>query len=312
MKRSHLKKQTSENPDQHSGALTGLAARALGPPPADPALRALGEQLSARFGERVDAIILYGSYRRGVADAMPDLWVLLDAWPPEPRLHLWLGRLLPPNVHRIELEPSRASSAGVKTPTAAKVNVLTTRQLLKAVSSHLAPYFWARFAQPCRLLQCRNDKVRARLEYMMCRALERMWQSRPPRADTRTSTDYWLGAFADTYAAEIRSEGASQQQAIYAADQAWYDAVFADLGRSDAHQPRRSVPWGVTRVCGKLASAARILKSLATFDKALDYSVWKLERHSGQKILLTERQRRYPLIFAWPVLWRLYRQNVLR
>jgi hypothetical protein len=30
--------------------------------------------------------------------------------------------------------------------------------------------------------------------------------------------------------------------------------------------------------------------------------LWKLERHSGRKIDLTERQRAHPLIFAWPII----------
>ena len=40
--------------------------------------------------------------------------------------------------------------------------------------------------------------------------------------------------------------------------------------------------------------------------------LWKLERHSGVRLDATERQRRYPLLFAWPLAWRLYRLKAFR
>ena len=105
------------------------------PPSRSPAEGSLiakfAEQLVERYGERLDAVILYGSYLRGVADAMPDLYVLLDEYPPRPRLHRWLGSLLPPNVHDLAVDGRRA-----------KISVLRTHQLLKAVTLDLHPYFW--------------------------------------------------------------------------------------------------------------------------------------------------------------------------
>jgi len=41
------------------------------------------------------------------------------------------------------------------------------------------------------------------------------------------------------------------------------------------------------------------------------YILWKLERHTGRPIEVTERQRRHPLLFGWPVLARLlWRRDV--
>ena len=40
--------------------------------------------------------------------------------------------------------------------------------------------------------------------------------------------------------------------------------------------------------------------------------LWKIERHSGRPVEITERQRRHPFLFAWPVLFRLLRERVLR
>jgi hypothetical protein len=56
----------------------------------------------------------------------------------------------------------------------------------------------------------------------------------------------------------------------------------------------------------------RLVKAAGTFDDPLDYLLWKIERHSGIYIAPSERQRRYPLIFAWGLLWRLYRRGAFR
>jgi len=56
----------------------------------------------------------------------------------------------------------------------------------------------------------------------------------------------------------------------------------------------------------------RLLKSLATFRGGVDYIIWKLERHSGEKIKVSPRVRRYPVIFIWGLFWRLYRRGIFR
>jgi hypothetical protein len=59
-------------------------------------------------------------------------------------------------------------------------------------------------------------------------------------------------------------------------------------------------------------SSLRILKAALTFDGALDYLLWKIKRHSGVYIEPTALQSRYPLIFAWPLLFRLWRKGAFR
>ena len=58
--------------------------------------------------------------------------------------------------------------------------------------------------------------------------------------------------------------------------------------------------------------AVRLFKTALTFDDWLPYVLWKLGRHSGVWVELSERQRRYPLLFGWPVLFKLLRQRALR
>ena len=56
----------------------------------------------------------------------------------------------------------------------------------------------------------------------------------------------------------------------------------------------------------------RIFKAALTFDGALDYLLWKIKRHSGVYIEPSDLQRKVPLIFAWPLLIRLWRKGAFR
>ena len=65
-------------------------------------------------------------------------------------------------------------------------------------------------------------------------------------------------------------------------------------------------------VVGKALSLARLVKGLATFDGAIDYIVWKLERHSGQHIEVPQRVRRRPWILVWTFAFDLWRRGIFR
>ncbi len=50
----------------------------------------------------------------------------------------------------------------------------------------------------------------------------------------------------------------------------------------------------------KVRATARWGKYVVTFDDWLDFIVRKARRHTGEDIVLTERERRMPLVFLWP------------
>ena len=294
--------------------LHDLARKALGQGGKDALIVRLAESIAQRYGPRLDAIILYGSYLRGQQDAMPDFYVLLDRYPKRPRRHAWMGALLPPNVHQLGAEGRRA-----------KVSVLTTGQLARHVALDLHPYFWARFAQPCCVVHCRNQQVRQRLRCIVAEAIRRLLTHAAPGELPENPAAYWEAVFAHTYAAELRSERPAKRSALHLANTEYYDQLFRYArrqflqqdGKVETAQPRRRWRHGVAhrrlaQAVGKTFSALRIIKSALTFEDPLDYLLWKLERHSGIRLSATERQRRYPLLFAWPLIWRLYRLGAFR
>ena len=93
-------------------------------------------------------------------------------------------------------------------------------------------------------------------------------------------------------------------------------------GRVDGHQlqVRMAAParqaivrsWNRKLPIAKGIYVIRLIKSAFTFGDWLPYALWKLNRHSGVTIELTERQRRHPLIFGWPAILKLIRGKTLR
>ena len=265
----------------------------------DPQVRSLVAAARERFGDAIEAIALYGSFTRGQKDTLLDLYILLRDYSPVPGWQGMLGRMLAPNVYQLKTELSRA-----------KVAVMTFDQLEKGVRSDVAPYFWARFAQPTTLVYQADDGVAERYAEVVTNAAERLVAAAAVNgAGMLTSADFWVHTFSLTYDSELRSERASRYRSLYEANAPYFDALHAAYaGLKQPPQTR----WGIRKLAGKTLSLLRICKSSLTFDDPVDYALWKVQRHSGVTVTATERQRRYPLIFAWPLVWQLYRQGALK
>lgn len=264
----------------------------------EPQVDALVSAMRRRFGTAVEAIVLYGSFTRGQRDTLLDLYVLLEDLSPLSAFHRLLTRL-PPNVYHV-------NENGVR----AKVAVMTFEQLERGVQRDVAPYFWARFAQPCAIVWQRDENARNRFVRLVANAAARLYFAAAASPDAPTTpAAFWEHTFRLTYGAELRSEKESRYRALYEANPGYFDAVFAAL----SHAPvGPATSWRARRVMGKLLSFSRLFKSAFTFDDPVDYLLWKIERHSGVRETATPLQHRYPLIFAWPVVWRLYRKGAFR
>ncbi len=237
---------------------------------------------------------------------MPDFYVLLDRYPKGWRF--WLGRVLPPTVLVQKSAVLRA-----------KVTVLTTAQLLDAVNSDFHPYFRARFAQPTPLLHARNPslqtlagEIRAVAQRRLMETVGRCW----PAGNLPASAAFWQHTFQLTYGAELRSESAARIAQIYLADMDYYDALHAAFVpvHTGALQGSRwaSLSWRGRQLVGKIFSGLRLIKSALTFDDPLDYIAWKVGRQSGVLLEPSARARRWPLLFGWYYVWRLYRLGGFR
>ena len=135
-------------------------------------IRRIGDALRRRHGEAT-AILAYGSCIRGVStsDSLVDLYVLVRH-PGDVSSHPLLRlacRWLPPNVHFIALD-------GADGKLRCKYAILPLDDFRRRMTSR-NPYFWARFAQPVRLLHSADEAARATVLDALAQACVTMLRS---------------------------------------------------------------------------------------------------------------------------------------
>lgn len=278
---------------------------------------AFSDALLKRFGERTVAVVMYGSWLRGKRDTVLDFYVIVDRYRGAlSAAAAVFNYLMPPNVYSVALE-----HAGKRHM--AKYAVVSQAQFERSITRGFHSYFWARFAQPIEILFAQAQPTTDWINSLGTSAAERMLRATLPLMPAQFSTQaLWQEAFRQTYAAELRSESAERIIALaddYAEHlhqhtvalavglklEAQADQHWQQLGKAASNH----TSWALRRALGKLLSLARLVKGAITFNDPLDYVLWKVERHSGVYETATARQRRYPLIFAWGLLWRIYRRG---
>ncbi|MGI9508293.1 MAG: hypothetical protein ACR2QJ_02965 [Geminicoccaceae bacterium] len=283
--------------------------------------------MRTRHGETVAAVLFYGScLRQDPSDEPPegiqDFYVIVDSYRDAygDRWRAIANRLLPPNVFYIEqIWQGRTVRA--------KCAVISRAQFLKGTSSAaFHPSFWARFSQPVALLFARGGAVRAEMTSAIMEAVHTMLTASAPlvTSPVKPST-LWLEALGQTYRAELRPESAERAATIYAADRERYDRmarlVFADSLDGDGNIETRSTAadrrharrrWLGRRLLGKPLSVLRLMKSLFTFDGGVDYALWKVERHTGVRVPISNFERRHPILSSPRLLWRVFRLSAVR
>jgi hypothetical protein len=291
--------------------------------PTFPAAQAFARDLVARYGVSVVAVLFYGSCLRQSTDQglMLDFYVLVDDLNGailNPVSNV-LGKLLPPNVYYHEMVyEGRVLRA--------KVAVMTLDRFCRnTLPSELIPSTWARFSQPTRILWTYDPDLRRRVETALTNAVTAMMlNALPLMPKSFTARDLWVRALGETYGAELRPEPPAKAAELVEADLPRYVAVTEALfgeappggvytrtaPPSEAADAERA--WKRRRWRGKALNLLRLIKAAFTFRGGLDYAVWKIERHSGVKIVLTPRQRRHPVLTGLWLFPRLLRRGGLK
>ena len=287
----------------------------------DISLEPLLDEIKQQHGAALLAILVYGSWLRGKRDTMLDFYVLVEDYQTlDSTWQGWMCRLLPPNVYHIHHGDMRAKYA-----------LLTLDRFSHAMAHDFHSYFWARFAQPCDVLFARDETTRATLANAFNTAsatfVQRVIPSLPDRF---TSKELWSSGLSHTYRCELRTESSNRAESLYAFNPDYYDGITRSLAASgkglclsesnsmfnnQSSKTARnlsSTTWWLRRVQGKLLSMLRLIKAALTFNDPLQYLLWKVERHTGIYIEPSARQLKHPLVFAWPLLWKLHRRGAFR
>jgi hypothetical protein len=277
--------------------------------PSPEAVHAIANAARQRHGTGIEAVLFYGScYRDGIVeDRLIDLYLLADNYAAvhDNRLSAWANALVPPNVYYLE------TTAGGET-VRCKYALITTAQLEAKVGPGTDnPYFWARFAQPTGLVWCRDHRTRQRVLAIMGQAIRTTFAAaRALTHDMAASEALWTVVFLETYRTELRAEKPHRAAEIYQSAATRYDQITRALIHEGIRPQPRS--WSGTRRRGKLLSVIRLMKAAFTFTAGADYLAWKIERHSGAAIELSDWQRRHPILASPPILWRLLRSKAVR
>jgi hypothetical protein len=304
--------------------------------PAPESARRLADEIRRRHGTAVAAVVFYGScLRKRTHDGVLDFYVLVDSYREayRSRVLTWANALLPPNVFYLEIESPLGTLRS-------KYAVVSTRDFESATApTALRPGIWARFCQPAALVYARDEAARqtcvGAAAASVITALQQGLPLLPAEGETLRFRfdEFWQHTLRETYAAEMRPEAAETIRSVYLAgperfDRAarigldalaergwlrWRDEGDLAVATLPAARRRRAARgWKLRKPLRKTLYMISLLKSTATFGDWLPYVLWKLERHGGTRIELTDRQRRHPLIWGWPVLWRVLRRRDLR
>jgi hypothetical protein len=292
-----------------------------------PAVTLFAARLAAYARARTAAVLFYGSALHDDAlDGLLDFYVLLDragAWPGS-RVAAVANRLLPPNVGYVEEQIEGRMLR-------AKYAVMTLAQFHRRMGvSSLDTTLWTRFSQPCACVYARSEGDWKEVLDATARAtMTAAYWAAVLGPGCGAPRVYWNALYARTYELELRVESTSRSDSVverasqrYARllPAAWHAAGIEFEQQGGSLRPllasrMRSAAlrqWALRRRLGRPLNVLRLLKAALTFERALDYVVWKVERHTGVRLAVAGWERRFPLLAAPGVYWRLRRRGLLR
>lgn len=301
--------------------------------PVSAGARRLVDSICKRHGDGVQAVLFYGSCLRDETtepDGLLDFYVFVDRYRDfyTGRVAAFSNALLPPNVFYMQIGEGDDT---LRT----KYSVVSLEAFAHGTSPrYFHAYFWARFAQPCRLVYARSSAAFDAVAEALADAVRTFVLRALPLAPARFRIeDLWITQFDQSYRGELRSERRDATRHLYESNRDWYERVtpvaLRELGVECASESvdgerwftaavsptarRWALPlWRLRRVVGRLFSVLRLAKGAVTFEGGVDYALWKIVRHSGAQIDTNWRERRFPLLALASTFWKLYRQGAIR
>jgi len=296
----------------------------------------LADEIRRRHGASVASVVFYGScLRKQTQEGVLDFYVLVDSYRAaySSRVLAWLNTALPPNVFYLEID----SPVGTLR---SKYAVISTGDFEAATArKSLRTSIWARFSQPAVAVYTRDEEARRALvgaaATAVRTALEQGLMLLPGESESICvrPDELWQHTLQATYGVEMRPEAPETIRSVILAAPERFDRAtragleaLAHAGRltwqdrgEQVHvmlpvkqRQRAQRAWNRRKPLRKGIYLIALLKSATTFGDWLPYVLWKLERHTGERIEVTDRQRHHPLIWGWPVLARVLRQRLLK
>jgi len=307
--------------------------------PATPPARA-ARWMAATAGPSLLGVVFFGSRK---TQAGPDPWSAHDFFVltrdyrsfygalhaaggqrRSPTLVAALNAVLPPN--QISLLPLIDGEVGLR----AKCAVIALDRFVRETGPRRRDHFCAgRLFQPAEVVFAANEDMHERiLDGLVSAHLATFGWVRPWLPDRFDVETYCRTLLRVSLSREIRPEPTGRRaDSLWNAQRDYLTAVYAafleDLAESEHIDPHGDGSYSLREAVGPgerfrvalyfrwlmLRATVRWLKYMITFEDWLDYILRKAERHTGERIVLTTRERRLPLIFLWPRVFRYLRQK---
>lgn len=312
-----------------------LRAQAL-PSPGQAAATALAARLAEAGGRSVQAILFFGSHKSGAApspESAYDFFLVVSEYAEfyrslaraglgfgNPALASFLNVFLPPNLIFADFE-----AEGVRRPV--KAAVISIRAFERETTGARRDHFLtARLFQSVEIVFFRNGRIRDLvLDALTGVARKTTAWGRPDLPPSFTLEDFLRTLFWISFSAEIKPEGAERGESLYFArkhdlDRVYERVLIEAVGRGDvqlfgsgrygfsapatAGERRR---WRFFFVRSKIRATARWPKYRWTFSGWRDYLARKIERRGGPELLAILKEKKRPMIFLWPRIYRFLR-----
>ena len=301
------------------------------------AAEGLAREVAAVAEGEVLGVVFFGSRHtaaaRSDAHSAHDLFVLVRSYrgfysalhragrtAKKPWLLAALNLVLPPNQLSLRLGQPVLH---------AKCSVITLSAFLRETSPLRRDHFCiGRLFQPSQILHPADAETgrQVLLALVSAHAETYAWV-RPWLPASFDADAYCRTALRVSLRGEIRPEPSGRAEVLWAAQREEQAPVFARLleelcVRGELRREEGTTYAVVRRVTvgerlgleayfarSLLRATARWLKHMATFEGWLEYILRKAARHTGEEIVLTPRERRLPLVFLWPRLFRYLREK---
>lgn len=272
--------------------------------------------LKSEYQQSLLSIVFYGSCMRSrdYDDAMLDFYVIVEDYRQaySNRWYSIANSLLAPNVFYQQVQVDGRIYR-------AKYAVISKSALSSSVKS-FHPYFWARFTQPLAIIYMSHEQIKKWLAEIQCVAATTFTNSIVDVLEREFSSEnLWVKGLQLTYGAELRAETMQRASLIYDSQSEFYDGITQSLFPNNQVELLTvrtkflaSLKWKLRKILGKLLSVLRLMKATTTFVNGVDYIAWKIERHTGEEVVVSDKLRKYPLLYCWPLLFKFYKQGKIR
>ncbi|MBP7952301.1 MAG: hypothetical protein KAZ17_02320 [Sphingorhabdus sp.] len=293
--------------------------------PVRPEIADFAAHIAAAYPGAARAVLFYGSCLRSeqLAGEMLDFYLIVSdydrayakAWQAK-----W-NRRLPPNVFPFQFGDLMAKVAVLDEADFHSLN----RPAASAVS------VWARFSQPSRLVWAVDDIARRKVILSVSGAAPTLLNAALSHIDREGDIlDLWQYGYAMTYGAELRAERKGRSASVIEYDPERYERFgHAALHHTmipnairggkihllpdpERRAERERARWPALRRRGKLLTIARLAKAAFTYTGGIDYLAWKINRHAGTDIQLSDWQRRWPFFAAVMLLPKLLAKGAIK